>query len=214
MITVYGRPDSSAVARVMWTLGELGLPHERIDWGGAHGGNDTAEYRAMNPAGRIPTVRFEDGTSLWESNTIIRYLCRTHGGEHLLPNESYEGAKVEAWMDWSQAFANAVSRLRKAYKPADATMGDVSKAQTSIRPVLEILDAQLNGQDYVVGQAFSCADIALGVWAHRLWRCPDDCRPAGLPALYGWIGRLQQRHPYQTHVMEKVSAGPQRFQGG
>lgn len=214
MITVYGRPDSSAVARVMWTLGELGVSHERIDWGGAHGGNDTAEYRAMNPAGRIPTVRFEDGTSLWESNTIIRHLCRTRGGAHLLPIEPYTGAKVEAWMDWSQAFANAVSRLRKAYKPADATMDDVAKAQASIRPVLEILNTQLNGKDHVAGNTFSCADISLGVWAHRLWRCPPECRLADLPYLDAWIGRLQTRLAYQEHVMDKVSAGKQSLGGG
>ncbi|MEL7546246.1 MAG: glutathione S-transferase family protein [Pseudomonadota bacterium] len=214
MITVFGRPDSSAVARVMWTIGELDVPHKRIDWGGAYGGNDDKDYRQMNPAGRIPAIRLEDGNSLWESNTIIRYLCAMYGGESLLPTDFRARANVEAWMDWSPAFANAISQLRKAYKPADATMERVEHVNVAIRPVLEILDTQLQDRAFILGDDFGCADIALGVWAHRLWRVPEDCRPKDLPALYGWIERLQQRPAYEIHVMEQVSAGPQRFQGG
>lgn len=75
MIEIYGRTDSSAVARLMWTVHELGLPHRRIARGGEFGGLDAAEYRAINPAGTIPGVRLEDGRTLWESNAIIRFLA-------------------------------------------------------------------------------------------------------------------------------------------
>ena len=47
--------------KVLWGLGELGLPFERIDVGGAFGKTDTPEYRAMNPTGLVPTL--QEGTS-------------------------------------------------------------------------------------------------------------------------------------------------------
>jgi len=74
---VWGRATSSNVMKVLWGLGELGLPYERIDVGGAFGKTDTAEYRAMNPTGLVPTLQ-EDAFTLWESNAILRYLCDAH----------------------------------------------------------------------------------------------------------------------------------------
>lgn len=214
MITVYGRPDSSAVARVMWAIGELGLAHGRIDWGGPFGGNDDPDYRAMCPSGKIPAIRLSGGQCLWESNAIIRYLCSVDPGQRFLPEEALDRAYVEAWMDWSGALQGAVSMIRKAYKPVDAAEDQISAALERAQPVLSVLEGQLQRNEYVVGDRFSAADIALGVWAHRLWRCPDDAKPRRLNAVWDWLGRLQDRPAYQRHVMAKVSAGPQFVGGG
>jgi len=56
MIKVWGRPDGSNVIKAMWCIGELGIPHQRIDWGGKFGGNDDPGYLGKNPNGRLPTV--------------------------------------------------------------------------------------------------------------------------------------------------------------
>ena len=74
---VWGRATSSNVMKVLWGLGELHLPFERIDVGGSFGKTDTPEYRAMNPTGLVPTLQ-EDDFTLWESNAILRYLCHAH----------------------------------------------------------------------------------------------------------------------------------------
>lgn len=214
MITVFGRSDSSAVARVMWALGELGLAHERLDWGGAFGGNDEASYREMCPSGKIPAIRLETGETLWESNAIIRYLCTTDPEARFLPIEPYGRAHIEAWMDWAGAFQNAVSTLRKTYKADDATEASILAACEHVRPTLAVLDTQLRDRAYVGGARISAADFALGVWAHRLWRCPDIAKPDGLEAIWAWVERLQMRAAYRAHVVEKVSAGPQRIAGG
>ena len=57
MIKIWGRKTSSNVQKAMWAIGEIGLPHERIDIGGAFGKNREAEYLAMNPNGLVPTLR-------------------------------------------------------------------------------------------------------------------------------------------------------------
>jgi hypothetical protein len=42
MLKIWGRPDGSNVIKAMWCIGELGIPHQRIDWGGVFGVNDDA----------------------------------------------------------------------------------------------------------------------------------------------------------------------------
>lgn len=214
MIKVYGRPDSSAVARVMWTLEELNLEHERVDWGGAFGGNDDADYRAMCPSGKIPAIRFENGESLWESNAIIRYLCAIDPEKRFVSEDPFQRAHLEAWMDWAGALQSAVSSIRKAYKPVSATAHEIAKAVEQSMPVLKILERRLSDRDFVMGAKISAADFALGVWGHRLWRCPEEVKPSTLPSTWAWLARLRERSAYQNQVVAKVSAGPQTVGGG
>ena len=56
MIKIWGRNTSSNVQKVMWAVGEMALPHQRIDVGGAFGKNKEPPYLAMNPNGLVPTL--------------------------------------------------------------------------------------------------------------------------------------------------------------
>ena len=85
VIKIWGRNTSSNVQKVMWAIGEIGLPHERIDIGGPFGKNREPAYLAMNPNGLVPTLEEEDGFLLWESNTIVRYLAAKHRSGVLEP---------------------------------------------------------------------------------------------------------------------------------
>jgi len=78
MLTVYGRATSSNVQLVMWTLAELGLDCERLDYGHAHGGLDTPEFGSMNPHRKVPVLRDGD-LVVWESTAILRYLASRYG---------------------------------------------------------------------------------------------------------------------------------------
>lgn len=214
MITIYGRPDSSAVARLMWAVGELGLPHQRIDAGGAFGGLDTPDYRAMNPAGQIPAVKLADGRALWESNAIIRYLCAAHDPGGLTPADPVTAAQAEAWMDWAGAFGRAVGDIRRAYKATGATASGCAGAISAATPTLQVLEGQLaDGRSYVMGERLTIADLGLGVIGRRLMRCPEALPMPPLPAIAAWQARLLERPAFQTHVAADVSAGPQRIGG-
>src|SRR6202012_5219917 len=100
---VWGRATSSNVMKVLWGLGELGLPFERVDVGGSFGKTDTAQYRGMNPTGLVPTLQ-EDDFTLWESNAIVRYLTRDNPG--LFPPGARARANVDRWMDAQQTTMN------------------------------------------------------------------------------------------------------------
>src|SRR6266849_7004952 len=99
MIKIWGRNTSVNVQKVMWAVGELELPHERIDVGGAFGKNKEPAYLAMNPNGLVPTLE-EDGFLLWESNAIVRYLAAKYGAGSLEPAELRVRASASRWMDW------------------------------------------------------------------------------------------------------------------
>src|ERR1700733_7282614 len=100
MITLWGRSTSSNVQKVMWCCAELGIPYEQIQVGLAFGKNDEDWYRAMNPNGRVPTIR-DGGFVLWESNAILPYLPPRYDGAHLYPAALTERALIEQWLDWS-----------------------------------------------------------------------------------------------------------------
>src|SRR5262249_38705439 len=84
MLRIYGRTNSVNVQKVLWCLAELDVPFERIDAGLAFGKNNEPWYLALNPNGRVPLL--VDGSfSLWESNSIVRYLAGKHGQGALCP---------------------------------------------------------------------------------------------------------------------------------
>ena len=100
MLQIKGRDTSSNVMKVLWACTELGLEFERQDVGGTYGGNDTPEYRALNPNGLVPTIVEDDGFVLWESNSCVRYLAAKHDHGGLYPEDLKTRAGAERWMDW------------------------------------------------------------------------------------------------------------------
>jgi glutathione S-transferase len=75
MITIKGRKTSGNVMKVLWLLEELSIPYTQEDVGGKHGGNKEQEYLRKNPTGLVPTL-VDGQMTLWESNTIVRYLAK------------------------------------------------------------------------------------------------------------------------------------------
>lgn len=200
---VWGRATSSNVMKVLWGLGELGLPFERIDVGGSFGKTDTREYRGMNPTGLVPTLQ-EDGFTLWESNVILRYLCNAHAPDSpLWPREAKVQANVDRWMDAQQTVLNrpmGVVFWGLVRIPADKRdpaaiqqgVADTAKAYGLIEPLL----AQ---HPFIAGETFTLADIPWGVHAHRWFNMQFD-RPS-LPNLRAWYDRLCERSAYRQYIV-------------
>lgn len=203
---VWGRNTSSNVMKVLWALGELGLPFERIDVGGAFGRTDTAAYRAMNPTGLVPTLQEGDFT-LWESNAILRYLGQMHAsGSPLWPADARTRANVDHWMDAQQTVLNRPMSgvfwglVRTAADKRDLKAVEASIAETT--RAWRMIEAKLNHHDYIAGSNFTLCDMPWGVHAHR-WFGMDYqglARPE-MPALRAWYDRLCERPAFQQHVV-------------
>ena len=203
---VWGRPTSSNVMKVLWGLGELDQPFERIDVGGAFGKTDTADYRAMNPTGLVPTLQEGDFT-LWESNAILRYLAQAHAsGSPLWPDDAHQRADIDRWMDAQQTvFNRPMSQVFWGLVRTPADKRDLTAVAAAIEETARawrMIDAGLARHDYIAGPEFSLCDIPWGVHAHR-WFGMDYLgltRPE-MPALRAWYDRLCQRAAYRQHVV-------------
>ena len=101
MLTIWGRRNSINVQKAMWALGEVGVPHERIDAGGEFGGLDTPQFTALNPNRRVPVLRDGD-TVVWESSAIVRYLAAKYGAGTLWDPHPGVRAQADTWMAWAQ----------------------------------------------------------------------------------------------------------------
>jgi glutathione S-transferase len=203
---VWGRATSSNVMKVLWGLGELGQPFERIDVGGAFGKTDTPEYRAMNPTGLVPTLQ-EESFALWESNAILRYLGQVHAsGTALWPADAQARAKIDHWMDAQQTVLNRpMSAVFWGLVRTPADQRDLTSVAASIGETAaawRLIEAQLNQHDFVAGTDFTLCDIPWGVHAHR-WFGMDYLgltRPE-MPALRAWYDRLCGRPAYRRYVV-------------
>lgn len=207
MIEVWGRASSVNVMKVLWLLGELGIPCRRIDAGGAFGRTRDADYAAMNPNATVPTLVMPHGYSLWESHAILRYLCRTQpGGTTFYPEAPEARADAERWMDWTLASVNEPMRVifwtLVRTPEADRDMAEAARARDAAERLWRIADAQLAGREFIAGD-FGVADMALGGFLHRWFALPIERAP--LPRLEGWYRRLLERPAYKAHVAVPLS---------
>jgi glutathione S-transferase len=202
MIRIWGCNTSSNVQKVMWAIGELDLPHERIDVGGSFGKNKEPAYLAMNPNGLVPTLE-EDGFFLWESNSIVRYLAAKHGAGRLEPVDLRARARANSWMDWQLSVASPAifgmfwGLIRTPPEKRDHAAIDASRTRTTA--AMEILDAQLAKTPFLAGDALSMGDIPAAVMAYRFRRLvPERAR---LDHLERWFGTIEARPAFKQHVL-------------
>ncbi len=203
MLKVWGRANSANVQKVMWAIAELGLPHERIDAGGAFGKTDTPEYTAMNPNKLVPVLD-DNGFVLWESNAIVRYLCNAYGQNTLGSNDKQAFARADQWMEWNATAIQPeiIATLFWGLIRTPAADRNVAGIEASAKRAGErfgLLDAHLKDRAYVGGERLTMADIPLGAMMFRYFTLPFS-RPS-LPNVEAWYGRLTERAPYREHVM-------------
>jgi glutathione S-transferase len=202
MLRIWGRTNSINVQKVMWAVGELGRPHERIDVGGAFGGLDGAEYRALNANGRIPTIE-DDGVVVWESNACVRYLAARYSAGSLWPEDPVARAAADMWMDWQQT--TLLTDMTTVFwglvrtPEAERDHAAIEAAAGRLGGLWRRLDNHLAGRRYVAGDHFTMGDIPVGATCYRYYQLAIE-RPK-LAAIEAWYGRLQEREPYRTHVM-------------
>ena len=202
MLKIWGRRNSINVQKVLWCCGELGLEYERVDAGLAFGVNDTPEYRAMNPNGLVPTID-EDGFILWESHAIVRYLARKHGVGKLWPEDARAAADADRWMEWYDTTlwpnVRPIFHTLVRTAPEKRNMALVEDHRKLLAANWKIVDAELARHEYLVGNAFSMADIPMGVAAYRWFNLPLERPPA--PNVERWYQRLTERPVFKERCM-------------
>ncbi|MDC7705369.1 glutathione S-transferase family protein [Vogesella indigofera] len=201
MLQILGRASSINVRKVLWTCAELDIAFEREDWGAGFRSPQTPEFLALNPNAMVPVIR-DDDFVLWESNTIIRYLASRYGGESFYPPQAQARARVDQWLDWqatdlNNAWSYAFMSLVR-HSPAHQDSAALAQACSTWSRHMSILERQLDYTGaYVAGDAFSLADIAIGLSVQRWFATPLE-HPS-LPAVAAYYERLSQRPGYLLH---------------
>ncbi|MEY2934449.1 MAG: hypothetical protein RL033_5198 [Pseudomonadota bacterium] len=165
-IVFYAAPQSSA-SPVTCALAELGVPHERVQLSLAEGKQRSPEYLALNPNGKVPLL-VVNGTPLFEALAILQWLGDHFGVEKKLWPAQDSPARLEAlsWTTWGYvSYASVVVRYFLATTervPAEQRSPAVAAAaQEEAQKLLAVLDGRLSARPYVLGQAFSLADLVL-----------------------------------------------------
>ncbi|MDA0238431.1 MAG: glutathione S-transferase family protein [Proteobacteria bacterium] len=193
MLKLWGRPDSSATHKVLWTCIEAGIEYEFIMTGGKYGGLTDPEYLAMNPTLRIPTI-LDDGYVGWESNSCARYLAAKYASGTLWPEDLQIRAEADKWMDWQcthwMDIVPAFAWLIRGTETFGAAEG-VEPSRLKSLEAYQMLEDRLEDRDYVAGDSFTMGDIALCPRVHQFLNLDIDT--PGMPNIKAWYARLKER---------------------
>jgi glutathione S-transferase len=190
MMKIHGDGNSGNCLKVKWVCDALALPYAWIDVDTTRGGSRTPEFLKLNPWGQVPTIEFDDGRTLAQSNAIIRYLAR---GSDLIPADPFATAQMDAWLFWEQYSHEpyvAVCRFQMVYlgKPASELDANLVKRGYA---ALDHMERRLNEARFLVGDIFSLADVALLAYTRVAHEGGFDLSRHA--ALTRWIAEAEKR---------------------
>ena len=195
---LYYHPISQNCRRVLATIHETGrsdVELQLVDL--MKGEHKTPEFVALNPNGKVP-VLVDGDTKLWESNAIIQYLSTD--SPLWPPNKSrYDIARWQFWglAHWSPAIGKVVyERIVKpmvgAGEPDEAV---IAQGTRDFERFAAVLDGHLERRDYLVGESFSLADIAVA--ADLSYAGPAGLSLDSFPNVARWYGSIEQRESWK-----------------
>lgn len=202
MLTLYDYLPSQNAWKVRQLLQHLKRPYRTQPVSIFEGEGRTPQYRAISPTGTVPAIVLEDGRTLAESNAILMYLA---DGTAYLPDYAYGRGKVWQWLSFEQErIESQIGALRhwtltgKLSRRAPAL---VEAKRSAGLNSLGILEKELSTRDFIAGDAYTIADIAVFAYGSLAAEAGFDLAP--YPRFRAWIervrsqpGHLAQMHPY------------------
>ncbi|NLA75021.1 MAG: glutathione S-transferase family protein [Deltaproteobacteria bacterium] len=160
MIKIYGAKMGSAFRCHVLML-EMGIQYEEVKVDLGKGDQFKPEYLRLNPNGKIPCIVDNDFV-LWESMAINKYIATKYNSD-LLGKSIEENALIDQWSYWSilEVQANLYSIAFQKFWASEADRDEkaIKKAMDDLPKALKILDNQLEGKEYILGNRFTLADI-------------------------------------------------------
>ncbi len=197
MITLHGAAASRA-SRSLLALEELGLPYTQVPLNPWSDAADAEPLAGINPNARVPVLD-DDGVILWESMAINLYLADRYGGAPFWPEHPRDRALVYQWSLWSQTEIDVLARHMARFGDDAEVKG---RAEAERLAALAILDRALAGRPYLLGDAFTLADLNLAATLSEPWEkglVDGELDPAdhGLSALADWLARCTGRASWE-----------------
>lgn len=191
MPTLYQDPRSGNCYKVVLTAAHLGITLKTVDIDVVSGFTRKPDFLVKNPNGRVPTLEFEDGRTLPESNAIIWYLAE---GSSLIPDDRFARAQMLQWMFFEQYSHEpyiAVARFWMVFAPKEKLREKehlIPDWHARGNAALAVMEGHLRANDWFAGGRYSLADIALYAYTHCAEEGGFDLKK--YPAAERWLARV------------------------
>lgn len=204
--TYYTAPGTCALAAHI-ALHEAGANFEvvKLDFGAQQ--QQSAEYLAINPKGRVPALRTPQGV-LTETPALLTFIAQRFPEAALAPlDDAFAFARLQ---EFNSYLASTV-HVAHAHKRRGARWADDAAAIEAMRlkvpqtmtACAQLLEAQLGGAPWVLGERYSVADSYL--FTLTGWLEGDGVDMAQFPALQAHHQRVGQRPAVQRALAEAGS---------
>ena len=192
MFKLYEMADSGNCYKVRLILNMLGIDYERLPTDILAGESRTPEFLASNPNGKVPLLITPEGKPLAESNAMLFYLAQ---GSPYLPTDPFELALVLQWMFFEQYSHEPFIATNRFWIHLERTQAAHQVQIDANHPrgvaALGVMETQLKGRDFFVGNQFSIADIALFAYTHVAHEGDFDLYP--FAAVRAWLARVVEQ---------------------
>ncbi len=205
-LTLFTNPMSRGrIAR--WMMEEANQPYEvvNVPFGPAM---KTAEYKAMNPMGKVPTLKHGD-TFVTECAAICAYMAETFPETGLAPRPE-ERADYYRWMFFSAGpLEQAVTNRAMGFQVPDERRG--MSGYGSYEQVMDTLEKAVSAHEFIAGDRFTAADVYVGsavAWGLMFGSIEKR------PAFEAYAGRIATREAYRrTHALCEQEAQAMKAAG-
>ena len=190
MITLYSQQASGNAYKPRLLMAQLEIPFRLIDINTYDGTTRKPDFLALNPIGKVPVLVLEDGRILAESNAILLYLAEN---TRFLPPDRYDRGKAYEWLSFEQYSHEPSIAVRRSILTAPERASQ--RTPERLQPLLEsgnralaVMERRLASADWLAGDAYSIADIALYAYTHVADEGGYDL--AAYPGICRWIKRI------------------------
>ncbi|MBV8034655.1 glutathione S-transferase [Roseateles sp.] len=205
MMTLYDCATAPSPRRARILLAEKGVLHDSVQVDLRNGEHFGAAYRRINPHCTVPALRTDEGAVLTDNAAIAAYLEARFPEPPLLGRTPLEKAEIAAWQ-WrvefdgllavAEAFRNSSPAMAHRALPGPVGFEQIpalaERGLARLGQFFAMLDAHLEGRDFIATQRFSLADITAVVavdFARVVKLRPGDEHPH----LLRWRAAMQAR---------------------
>ncbi|GAA6021917.1 hypothetical protein JCM8202_002866 [Rhodotorula sphaerocarpa] len=154
-------------------------------------------FKEVNPNSKMPALidnrPNKKPAYVWESASILRYLERTYDTQKVLGFEDPDlQMEMDNWIFWTQGGLGPMQgQLNHFYRYADVKIPLAEKRyRDEVDRLYKVLDAHLEGRQYLVGDKLSYGDITAQPWVRcAFWAAVDL---AEYPNVQAWHDRIEQ----------------------
>lgn len=194
---IYGDSKSGNCYKLQLVCANLGLEYTWLELNILNKENQSAEFLAKNPNGKIPIIELGSGEILTESNAILNYLADNTA---LLPSDSLNRAKVLQWQFFEQYSHEpyiAVARFIEKYLglPKER-LAEYKQKHVGGYKALDIMESHLTKNLFLAANKYSIADISLYAYTHVADEGGFDL--TSYPHIQQWLKRIEQQPGYCT----------------